>query len=389
MFQLVKDHKPGATLKVIGVGGGGGNAINTMIDMGLNMVDFIGINTDLQALENNAAPMKIQIGAALTKGLGAGADPDVGKKAALEDLELISESISGCDMVFITAGLGGGTGTGGAPVIAKVAKDMGILTVAVVTKPFKFEGVKRSKQADNGLKEMKDEVDTIIVIPNDKLLFIAEDKLSLIDAFKKADEVLYQAVKGITDLVTKPGYINLDFADVKTIMTEMGIALMGTGTASGANRAMAAAEKAISSPLLEDYSIRGARGILLNITGSPDMSLLEVNEAAELIQDEADAEANIIFGTIVDDKLEDEIKVTVIATGFDGGSDIQSVSRESSQKIYPLDVRGVNLERPAFERKRESARFNKSEEIEQIDEIPEIDEIEEIDIPAFLRKRND
>jgi cell division protein FtsZ len=313
----------------------------------------------------------------------------VGKKAALEDLELISESISGCDMVFITAGLGGGTGTGGAPVIAKVAKDMGILTVAVVTKPFKFEGVKRSKQADNGLKEIKDEVDTIIVIPNDKLLFIAEDKLSLIDAFKKADEVLYQAVKGITDLVTKPGYINLDFADVKTIMTEMGIALMGTGTASGANRAMAAAEKAISSPLLEDYSIRGARGILLNITGSPDMSLLEVNEAAELIQDEADPEANIIFGTIVDDMLEDEIKVTVIATGFDGGSDIQSVSRESSQKIYPLDVRGVNLERPAFERKRESARFNKSEEIEHIDEIPEIDEIEEIDIPAFLRKRND
>ena len=389
MFQLVKDHKPGATLKVIGVGGGGGNAINTMIDMGLNMVDFIGINTDLQALENNAAPMKIQIGAALTKGLGAGADPEVGKKAALEDLELISESISGCDMVFITAGLGGGTGTGGAPVIAKVAKDMGILTVAVVTKPFKFEGVKRSKQADNGLKEIKDEVDTIIVIPNDKLLFIAEDKLSLIDAFKKADEVLYQAVKGITDLVTKPGYINLDFADVKTIMTEMGIALMGTGTASGANRAMAAAEKAISSPLLEDYSIRGARGILLNITGSPDMSLLEVNEAAELIQDEADPEANIIFGTIVDDMLEDEIKVTVIATGFDGGSDIQSVSRESSQKIYPLDVRGVNLERPAFERKRESARFNKSEEIEHIDEIPEIDEIEEIDIPAFLRKRND
>ncbi len=389
MFQLVKDHKPGATIKVVGIGGGGGNAVNTMIEMGLDMVDFIGINTDLQALEDNSAPMKIQIGAALTKGLGAGADPEIGKKAALEDLEMISESISGCDMVFITAGLGGGTGTGGSPVVAKVAKEMGILTVAVVTKPFKFEGVSRRKQGDNGLRELKDAVDTIIVIPNDKLLLIAEEKLSLVDAFKKADEVLFQAVKGITDLVTKPGYINLDFADVKTIMTDMGIALMGTGTASGANRAMAAAEKAISSPLLEDYSIRGARGILLNITGGPDMGLLEVNEAAELIQDEADPEANIIFGTIVDEELKDEIKVTVVATGFEGGSEMQSVSKPGTHKVYPLEVRGGNLEKPAFERKRESARFQSDEGLDPLEDLTEVDEIEELDIPAFLRKRND
>jgi len=389
MFQLVKDHKPGATIKVVGIGGGGGNAVNTMIEMGLDMVDFIGINTDLQALEHSSAPMKIQIGAALTKGLGAGADPEIGKQAALEDLEMISESISGCDMVFITAGLGGGTGTGGAPVVAKVAKEMGILTVAVVTKPFKFEGVSRRKQGDNGLRDLKDAVDTIIVIPNDKLLLIAEEKLSLMDAFKKADEVLFQAVKGITDLVTKPGYINLDFADVKTIMTDMGIALMGTGTASGANRAMAAAEKAISSPLLEDYSIRGARGILPNITGGPDMGLLEVNEAAELIQDEADPEANIIFGTIVDEALKGEMKVTVVATGFVGGTEGQSVSTRGAHKVFPLEVHGGNFEKPAFERRRESIRVKSDEGLEPLEELAEIDEIEELDIPAFLRKRND
>ncbi len=386
MFQLVKEHKPGAAIKVIGIGGGGGNALNTMIDMGLDMVDFIVANTDLQALEYNMAPMKLQLGESLTKGLGAGADPEIGRQAALEDIDSMRESLNGADMVFITAGLGGGTGTGGAPVIAQVAKDMGILTVAVVTKPFRFEGVKRIKQAENGLKELREVVDTMIVIPNDKLLIVAEEKMSLVNAFRKADEVLYQGVKGITDLVTKPGYINLDFADVKTIMTGMGIALMGTGTASGENRAMAAAEKAISSPLLEDYSIRGAKGILLNLTGGNDMALFEVNEAAELIQNEADPEANIIFGTVIDNSYKDEMKVTVIATGFDKGPELSEMGKQR-KKIYSLDVKGGNLDRPTFERKKEMVCLEPEEELGLLDEDIDLEEIEELDIPAFLRKR--
>ncbi len=386
MFQLVKEHKPGAAIKVIGIGGGGGNALNTMIDMGLDMVDFIVANTDLQALEYNMAPMKLQLGESLTKGLGAGADPEIGRQAALEDIDSMRESLNGADMVFITAGLGGGTGTGGAPVIAQVAKDMGILTVAVVTKPFRFEGVKRIKQAENGLKELREVVDTMIVIPNDKLLIVAEEKMSLVNAFRKADEVLYQGVKGITDLVTKPGYINLDFADVKTIMTGMGIALMGTGTASGENRAMAAAEKAISSPLLEDYSIRGAKGILLNLTGGNDMALFEVNEAAELIQNEADPEANIIFGTVIDNSYKDEMKVTVIATGFDKGPELSDMGKQR-KKIYSLDVKGGNLDRPTFERKKEMVCLEPEEELGLLDEDIDLEEIEELDIPAFLRKR--
>lgn len=388
MFELVKENKPGAAIKVVGIGGGGGNALNTMIEMGLDMVDFIVANTDLQALEYNSASMKMQLGVSLTKGLGAGADPEIGRQAALEDIDMMREALNGADMVFITAGLGGGTGTGGAPVIAQVARDMGILTVAVVTKPFRFEGVKRSKQAENGLKELREVVDTMIVIPNDKLLIVAEDKLSLVTAFKKADEVLYQGVKGITDLVTKPGYINLDFADVKTIMTGMGIALMGTGTATGENRAMAAAEKAISSPLLEDYSIRGAKGILLNLTGGSDMALFEVNEAAELIQNEADPEANIIFGTVIDDTYKDEMKVTVIATGFDKGSELQEIGKQR-KKVYSLDVRGGNLDRPAFERRKEMMRLEPEEDIGVVDEDIDIEEIEELDIPAFLRKRSE
>ncbi len=388
MFELVKESKPGAAIKVVGIGGGGGNALNTMIDMGLDMVDFIVANTDLQALEYNSASMKMQLGVNLTKGLGAGADPEIGRQAALEDIDMMREVLNGADMVFITAGLGGGTGTGGAPVVAQVARDMGILTVAVVTKPFRFEGVKRNKLAENGLKELREVVDTMIVIPNDKLLIVAEDKLSLVNAFKKADEVLYQGVKGITDLVTKPGYINLDFADVKTIMTGMGIALMGTGTATGENRAMAAAEKAISSPLLEDYSIRGAKGILLNLTGGSDMALFEVNEAAELIQNEADPEANIIFGTVIDDAYKNEMKVTVIATGFDRGSELQEIGKQR-KKVYSLDVKGGNLDRPAFERRKEMMRLEPEEDIGVVDDVIDIEEIEELDIPAFLRKRSE
>lgn len=388
MFELVKENKPGAAIKVVGIGGGGGNALNTMIEMGLDMVDFIVANTDLQALEYNSASMKMQLGVSLTKGLGAGADPEIGRQAALEDIDMMREALNGADMVFITAGLGGGTGTGGAPVVAQVARDMGILTVAVVTKPFRFEGVKRNKLAENGLKELREVVDTMIVIPNDKLLIVAEDKLSLVNAFKKADEVLYQGVKGITDLVTKPGYINLDFADVKTIMTGMGIALMGTGTATGENRAMAAAEKAISSPLLEDYSIRGAKGILLNLTGGSDMALFEVNEAAELIQNEADPEANIIFGTVIDDAYKDEMKVTVIATGFDRGSELQEIGKQR-KKVYSLDVKGGNLDRPAFERRKEMMRLEPEEDIGVVDDVIDIEEIEELDIPAFLRKRSE
>jgi cell division protein FtsZ len=388
MFELVKAHKPGAAIKVVGIGGGGGNALNTMIEMGLEMVDFIVANTDLQALEYNSASMKMQLGVSLTKGLGAGADPEIGRQAALEDIDMMREALNGADMVFITVGLGGGTGTGGAPVVAQVARDMGILTVAVVTKPFRFEGVKRSKQAENGLKELREAVDTMIVIPNDKLLIVAEEKLSLVNAFKKADEVLYHGVKGITDLVTKPGYINLDFADVKTIMTGMGIALMGTGTATGENRAMAAAEKAISSPLLEDYSIKGAKGILLNLTGGPDMALFEVNEAAELIQNEADPEANIIFGAVIDDTYKDEMKVTVIATGFDKGSELQEIGKQR-KKVYSLDVKGGNLDRPAFERRKEMMRLEPEEDIGVVDDDIDIEEIEELDIPAFLRKRSE
>jgi cell division protein FtsZ len=306
----------GARIKVVGVGGGGGNAVNTMIAAGLAGVDFITANTDAQALNANLAPVKLQIGAEVTKGLGAGGIPDVGRKAATEDLERIRECLAGSDMVFITAGMGGGTGTGGAPVVARLAKEIGALTVGVVTKPFLFEGKKRGRQAEEGMRELKANVDTLIAIPNQRLLAVAGRNMSILETFKKADDVLLQAVRGISDLITVHGLINLDFNDVRTIMSEMGMALMGAAVASGEDRAVEAAQKAISSPLLEDVSIQGARGVLINITGGPDLTIHEVNEAATLIQEEADDEANIIFGAVIDDTLNDQIRITVIATGF-------------------------------------------------------------------------
>lgn len=316
MFELVENGVPDAKIKVIGVGGGGGNAINTMMELYIDGVDFIAANTDLQALKQSSAPAKIQIGKELTKGLGAGANPEVGKNSALEDQRAIVEAMDGADMVFVTAGMGGGTGTGGAPVIAKLAKEMGALVVGVVTRPFVFEGRQRSSQADRGIQELRESVDTLITIPNEKLLTLVGSHVTVLDAFKQADQILYQAVKGISDLITIHGLVNLDFADVRTIMNEMGMALMGTGESDGEGRAIDAAAKATSSPLLEDMSIKGATGVLINITGGPDMTLHEINEASKIIQSEAHEDANILFGAVIDKKMEGKIRVTVIATGF-------------------------------------------------------------------------
>ncbi len=315
----MEDELP-AKIKVVGVGGGGGNAVNRMIQAGIGGVEFIVANTDLQAMRNSLAPTKIQIGGKLTKGLGAGANPEIGKQAALEDTDRLIETLSGADMIFITTGMGGGTGTGAAPIIASLAAELGALTVAVVTKPFAFEGKRRRIQAEHGIRALRDSVDTLITIPNERLLNFVERATSLSDAFRIADDILRQAVQGISDLITVPGEINLDFADVKTIMHGMGMALMGTGVSSGEHRAVEAAQRAISSPLLEEASIDGAKGVLINITGGNDMTLFEVHEAASVIQEAADEEANIIFGTVIDPMLRDEIKVTVIATGFDTAS---------------------------------------------------------------------
>jgi cell division protein FtsZ len=310
----------GAKIKVVGVGGGGGNAVNRMIQAGIKGVEFLVANTDLQAMRTSLAPVKLQIGGKLTKGLGAGANPEVGKQAALEDTDRILEALSGADMIFITTGMGGGTGTGAAPIIASLAAELGSLTVAVVTKPFGFEGKRRRVQAEQGIRALRDTVDTLITIPNERLLNFVERGTSLSEAFKIADDILRQAVQGISDLITVPGEINLDFADVKTIMHGMGMALMGTGVSQGEHRAVEAAQRAISSPLLEEASIEGAKGVLINVTGGPDMTLFEVHEAASIIQEAADEEANIIFGTVIDPRMKDEVKVTVIATGFDAAT---------------------------------------------------------------------
>ncbi len=316
-YALEEGVTYGANIKVIGVGGAGGNAVNRMIDAGLGGVEFIVANTDVQALRNSRAAVKLQIGSKITKGLGAGATPEVGRQAALEDTEKIIEVLEGADMVFITAGMGGGTGTGAAPIISSLAAELGALAVAVVTKPFSFEGKQRMEGAEKGLRELHESVDTVITIPNQRLLLTVDRGTSLHEAFRLADDVLRQAVQGISDLITVPGEINLDFADVKTIMSGMGMAVMGTGIARGENRAVEAANKAISSPLLEEASIEGARGILINITGGEDMTLYEVSEAAEIVHSHAYPDAQIIFGTVIDKKMSDCIKITVIATGFD------------------------------------------------------------------------
>ncbi len=322
MFEISNETKSafeeGAKIKVVGVGGGGCNAVNTMIRSGLSGVEYIVANTDAQALAASLAPTKVQLGQEITKGLGAGANPEVGRKAALEEYEKLSEVLEGSDMVFITAGMGGGTGTGAAPVIAKLCKELGCLTVGVVTKPFLFEGRKRFKQADQGIQNLEESVDSLITIPNQRLLYIAGESLSLVDTFKKADEVLLNAVRGISDLINYTGHINADFADVKTVMENKGLSLMGTGVATGPDRAIKAATEAISSPLLEDVSIDGATGIIINITGNSSLTMHETNEAVTLIMEAADEEAEIIFGTVIDDDMDEEIKVTVVATGLGG-----------------------------------------------------------------------
>lgn len=316
MFELEENISIGANIKVVGVGGGGSNAVTTMIDSGMTGVEFIVANTDIQALNANRSSTKLQLGSDLTKGLGAGANPDVGRRAAIESYNEIVERLEGSDMVFVTAGMGGGTGTGGAPVVAKIARELGALTVGVVTKPFVFEGKRRMKQAEEGLRELRENVDTLIVIPNQKLLSIAAERTPMLETFKKADEVLLQAVKGISDLINIRGLINLDFADIRTVMRDKGMAIMGTGVARGDNRAVEAATMAISSPLLENIKIEGATGIIVNVTGGSDLSLYEVNEASMLITDAAHEDAIVIFGSVIDPNLTDEIRITVIATGF-------------------------------------------------------------------------
>jgi cell division protein FtsZ len=335
MALIEFDDANHAKILVIGVGGGGGNAVNTMIAGNLDGVEFVVANTDMQALEANMASHKIQLGDALTKGLGAGANPEVGRKSAEESLQSIADCISGADMVFVTAGMGGGTGTGAAPIIAQVARDCGALTVGVVTKPFGFEGRKRQRQAVDGIERLERAVDTLIVIPNNRLLALVGNATSMVDAFRKADSVLLNAVQGISDLMTVPGLINVDFADVRTIMSSMGRALMGTGIGNGKRRAIEAAEMAISSPLLEDVSIDGATGILINITGGPDLTLHEVNEASSLIQQAAHEDANIIFGSVIDPNVTDEVRITVIATGFDASGKTQHVPGGKPEQMAP------------------------------------------------------
>src|SRR5215470_2913829 len=335
-LRLDEEVSATARIKVIGVGGGGSNAVNRMVQAGFDGVEFIVANTDLQALRGNAAAIKLQIGSKLTKGLGAGADPNVGRAAALEDTEKIIQALDGADMIFVTTGLGGGTGTGAAPVIASLASELGALTIAVVTKPFKFEGKKRHAQAEHGLDALRDCVDTIITIPNERLLTIIDRTTPLTDAFGTADDVLRQAIQGISDLILVPGMINLDFADVKTIMSGMGMAMMGTGIGEGENRAVDAARRAISSPLLEGASVNGARGVIINVTGGPDLSLLEVSDASTIVQEAADEDANIIFGAVVDPSLTGKVKITVIATGFDRKGAGRGISPAALQT--PVDL---------------------------------------------------
>jgi cell division protein FtsZ len=372
IIKLSFEEKPitGAALKVVGVGGGGCNAVNRMIEAGIEGVEFVAANTDVQALRQSFAPAKLQLGEKLTKGLGAGSDSEIGRKAALEDTEKILEHLDGADMVFVTAGLGGGTGTGGAPIVASLATELGALTVAVVTTPFEFEGRKRIQQATRGLDELRETADTVITIPNERLLTTVPAGTSLFEAFKFADDVLRQAVQGISDLITIPGIINLDFADVKTIMSGMGMALMGTGIGDGEDRAVSAAKRAIASPLLEDTTIEGAKGVLINISGSSSMTLQEVSAASRIVQEAAHPDAHIIFGSVCDEKLESRIKITVIATGF-----------ENKPEQYSEPVRDN-----VFQVDRDfRARANETDILEHT--LNHTPDTEPIEIPTFLRRQ--
>ncbi|MDA8406886.1 MAG: cell division protein FtsZ [Deltaproteobacteria bacterium] len=402
MLDFEIESNRSALIRVVGVGGGGGNAVNNMIRAGLSGVEFIAANTDAQALQHNLAPLKLQIGKQQTRGLGAGADPEIGRIAANEDYENIRDSLDGSDMTFITTGLGGGTGTGAAPIIARIARqEVGALTVAVVTKPFLFEGKRRMRQAEEGIETLRKEVDTLIIIPNQRLLSLKKD-ISFLEAFRRADDVLMQGVRGISDLVTINGLINLDFADVKTIMQEKGVALMGTGSATGEGRIEEATRMAINSPLLEDVSMSGAKGVLINITGSSDMSLTEINDAVSIIQNEAHDDANIIFGAVIDEDMGDAVNVTVIATGF-GRSESGLIDKTDSlifSKNPAQAIDEIKMERPPVARTivpneprdsqipafiRKSQREKGSRHLNLVDDFS-LEAEEDLDIPTFLRK---
>ncbi len=395
MFSYVEDGGKSAKIKVIGVGGAGGNAINNMIGSNLQGVNFIVTNTDIQALEISRAPVTIQIGDKLTEGLGAGANPQVGREAALENAEAIRNALKDSHMVFLTAGFGGGTGTGATPVIAEICKELGSLTVAVVTKPFSFEGRKRFRQAEEGIELLKDIADTVITIPNDRLRGLASKNATMIDMFKKADEILLHSVKGITDLILMPGLVNLDFADVKTTMSKAGMAIMGIGISNGENRAVEAAERAISHPLLEDLSISGAKGVLMNITSTSDLTMEEMTEASERIYNEVGEDADIIWGAVIDDDLGDEMRVTVIATGIGGAPEVHVPKKRNVQSLSkvrefrPAQQRKVMPEEtPIQKREREAASPQTARDIYKGHKGMEIDN-DDLEIPTFLRKKAD
>jgi len=404
MFELVDSVPQSAVIKVVGVGGGGGNAVNHMVTTELEGVDFICANTDAQALNSMAAKTALHIGGELTKGLGAGANPEVGRQAALEDRERIAATLSGADMVFITAGMGGGTGTGAAPIVAEVAREMGILTVAVVTKPFPFEGRRRKKIAEEGIRELQEHVDSLIIIPNEKLLPVLGKNCTLVSAFGTANDVLKGAVQGIADLIIRPGMINVDFADVRTVMSEMGMAMMGTGVARGENRAREAAEAAINSPLLEDIDLKGASGILVNITAGLDLSLGEFSEVGDLVEEYASENATIVVGTVIDPELSDELKVTVVATGLERAQaaesrvvngDTSAPRAQSSRTVKTADFN--QLELPTVLRNRQNEEKSRPVQNElteaQLDSVPMkktgTDDMDFLDIPAFLRRQAD
>jgi cell division protein FtsZ len=385
MFELVDNVPQNAVIKVVGVGGGGGNAVKHMIASNVDGVDFICANTDAQALTNVSSKTVLQLGTNITKGLGAGANPEIGRQSAMEDRDRIAEALQGADMVFITAGMGGGTGTGAAPVVAQVAKELGILTVAVVTKPFPFEGKKRMAVAMEGMKELRQHVDSLITIPNEKLLPVLGKNTSLLDAFKAANDVLLGAVQGIADLIIRPGMINVDFADVRTVMSEMGMAMMGSGIATGENRAREAAEAAIRSPLLEDVNLQGARGILVNITAGLDLSLGEFNDVGDTIEEFASESATVVVGTVIDPDMVDELRVTVVATGLDG------IGQEASLKVVesrPIESRSTDyrkLDRPTVMRNSQQSAVARD-----VAPAPMADkDMEYLDIPAFLRRQAD
>ena len=397
MFELVNDLAQNAVIKVVGVGGGGGNAVQHMVTTDVEGVDFICANTDAQALERMQAKTLLQIGTQMTKGLGAGADPNIGRKAAVDDREKIAEMLQGADMVFITAGMGGGTGTGAAPIVAEVAKELGILTVAVVTKPFPFEGKKRVMFAEEGIRELRENVDSLIIVPNEKLMQALGRQCTLINAFNAANDVLKGAVQGIADLIIRPGMINVDFADVRTVMSEMGTAMMGSGTAKGENRGTEAATKAVSSPLLEDIDLHGARGILVNITAGPDLGLGEFSEVGQVVEEIASENATVVIGTVIDPMLSDEIKVTVVATGIDSQASAEESVKVVSQNRKPdgsLDLK--QLEMPAvLRRKGEDLRAENNLSAAELSattvskESSGETDSEYLDIPTFLRRQAD